>query len=191
MDTHNSVTSSGLQALAAEVNSLAIQFKRFTATLHQQDRITAVERALMQLLSSVGPLSVPQLSRQRRTSRQNVQIVVNRLRVQGWVDLTTNEAHKKSALVRLTQEGEDVLGRALDRESTVRSSFESRFSPARLDAAIRILTEVRLFLVAEIPGSARKQPRPKSPADRKVTTPSKVPRPVPEPQTEEMPLSLL
>ena len=34
MDTHNSVTSSGLQALAAEVNSLAIQFKRFTNDLH-------------------------------------------------------------------------------------------------------------------------------------------------------------
>src|SRR5437879_9562655 len=72
--------------------------------------------AVLQLLQQTGPQTVPQLARTRGTSRQNIQLIVNRLAKAGHLTLGSNPAHKRSALFELTESGQSLLARTTERE---------------------------------------------------------------------------
>jgi DNA-binding MarR family transcriptional regulator len=70
---------------------------------------------VLRALREHGDQTVPQIGRLRGTSRQNIQIVVNRLAAEGFVEFVRNPAHKRSELVRLTDAGQRAF-EAADRE---------------------------------------------------------------------------
>src|SRR2546423_8021593 len=90
-----------LEALLVEVNGLANRLKATDPSV----AIPSASRAALQVLQRCGPQTVPQIARARFSSRQNIQILVNRLQQEGLVELVGNPEHKRSGLVRLTSRG--------------------------------------------------------------------------------------
>jgi len=101
-----------LTALFSEVNALAIRLKQGVARQAEHKGLPTGGHAVMQILHRSGPGTVPHLARLRCTSRQNIQIVVNRLVRQGYLEFATNEAHRRSPLVLLTEAGSAALAKA-------------------------------------------------------------------------------
>src|SRR5215470_8745736 len=84
-----------IQMVCSQVLHLARLLNRITNS-------GATQTALLRALAEEDGLSVPQLARLSNTSRQNVQIMMDRLQKRGWVDSSVNPAHKRSPLYRIT-----------------------------------------------------------------------------------------
>ncbi|MFJ5800045.1 MarR family winged helix-turn-helix transcriptional regulator [Streptomyces decoyicus] len=72
--------------------------------------MTAGEHALLDVLRSEGPQTVPQLARTMGLDRQPVQRWVNHAAELGLVVTAPNPAHRRSSLIRLTTEGTAAIG---------------------------------------------------------------------------------
>src|SRR6266404_8431927 len=79
-----------LELLLDEVAALANQSRQSYSRGAQSGGASAVEARILQVLERSGNQSVPQIASTRNTSRQNIQIVVNRLKREGCVELRQN-----------------------------------------------------------------------------------------------------
>jgi DNA-binding MarR family transcriptional regulator len=84
--------------------------------LHEKEPVTLGMRAVLEFLALNGPSTVPHIARSRNVTRQHIQTLVNALVEQDLAALGANPAHRRSALVRLTLEGEKVIERMRRRE---------------------------------------------------------------------------
>lgn len=71
--------------------------------------MTAGEHALLDALRTEGPRTVPQLARGMGLDRQPVQRWVNHALELGLVVTAPNPAHRRSSLIRLTDEGTEAI----------------------------------------------------------------------------------
>jgi len=101
---------------------------------------------VLQILEKEGARTVPQIARNRFTSRQNIQIVVNRLAREGLIELTDNPSHKRSALVKLTPKGEHLLAEVGKRRQEFLDSLAIQFSPQDLQSGASLLRRLRKAL---------------------------------------------
>lgn len=187
-DASDSVHSTPiLDGLLAEVIALANQLRKSSAMLHRPDRVASAALDLLMALLQEGPRTVPQIARGRFTSRQNIQVIVDRLMEQGWVELAGNPAHKKSPLVRLTEGGRGMLAAVLEREAQHRRSLEAAIPPAEAATALEVLRRLRGLLAESLPA----EPVTAKPTQPAAPALAALPVPVEEPVTEEMPVSLL
>ena len=89
---------------------------------------------------------MPNIGRARSTTRQNTQILVNRMLEEKWVELVTNPAHKRSALVQLTEEGRQLAQSVAEREAELHRLVSTQLSADELEAAIALLVRLRDLL---------------------------------------------
>ena len=66
-------------------------------------------RAVLSMLRVHGPMTVPQMGRAQALSRQFVQRMVNEAAARHLVETVPNPAHKRSSLIRLTDEGAEAI----------------------------------------------------------------------------------
>jgi DNA-binding MarR family transcriptional regulator len=139
---HAPVLQERLDALLVEVNGLANRLKSTdpTATL------PSASRAALQLLQRHGPQTVPQIARARFSSRQNIQILINRLQQEGLVEFVTNPDHKRSALVRLTNHGQAAIAEAGKVLAELNTKILPSFSQSELSSATEVLSKLRALL---------------------------------------------
>ena len=78
--------------------------------------ITAADRAVMEFIYPDKKLSVPEIARRYRASRQHVQVTVNSLIDKGLAAAVENPRHKRSPLIMLTDEGRDLFESVLERD---------------------------------------------------------------------------
>lgn len=78
--------------------------------------VTPSMRAVMAELSGGRARTVPDMAAERGASRQHVQKIVNTLLASGLAETAENPAHKRSVLIRLTGEGEEVFAQIARRE---------------------------------------------------------------------------
>jgi len=90
--------------------------------------IPSASRAALQVLQRYGPQTVPQIARARFSSRQNIQILINRLKDEGLVEFVNNPDHKRSALVRLTSQGRAAVAQATAEDVKLSTEFLPAFS---------------------------------------------------------------
>ena len=69
--------------------------------VHHQGEMSGGLRGILRRLNKLGEQTVPQMARERSVSRQNVQMLVNQLAEDGYVEFVENPAHKRSPFVRL------------------------------------------------------------------------------------------
>jgi DNA-binding MarR family transcriptional regulator len=175
-----------LEALLVEVNGLANRLKS-----DPQATLPSASRAALQLLQRHGPQTVPQIARARFSSRQNIQILINRLQQEGLVEFFTNPDHKRSALVRLTPRGQAVIAEAGKEAAELTTKILPSFSQSELSSATDVLSRLRSLLrPSQNPlrlGTAKVSPPPNTstPANREPASES--------PSTDEgdLPVSLL
>ena len=96
---------SQLDQLLTEVGALAIRLKQDARWLQTAGDLPAAGHNVLRILRRFGALTVPQMARLDCTSRQNIQMIVNRLVREGCVESAPNPAHKRSGLLRLTDRG--------------------------------------------------------------------------------------
>ena|SRR5947209_10133751 len=144
-----------LPALLAEVIALGIGLRRVSARRQNQGALAAGERSVLDILERFGPQTVPQMARLRCTSRQNIQILANRLLANGLVRLTSNPAHKRSVLVTLTNRGREMVAKSAQQESEYLRSLAAGVPNSKISMATEVLGEIRALL-AGTAGSTRK-----------------------------------
>lgn len=79
-----------------------------------ENRVSVGVRAVLDQLRRHGPMTVPQIGRSQSLSRQFVQRMVNEAGV--LVELVDNPAHRRSRLVRLTDDGRALITAIAARE---------------------------------------------------------------------------
>ena len=142
---------------------------------------------LLQSLQTFGPQTVPQLARNRNTSRQSVQMSINRLARAGAVEWVSNPAHKRSDFVQLTEKGRTELTTFLAGEGR---GLQISEKDARW--CLELLRQVREMLSANEPGTGRKAEPDLKPDLRARKRKSEPVRAEPELMEEtELPVSLL
>lgn len=179
-----------LEFLFEEAVDLANYLKHQARHTHRGEPLSASGRILLQSLQLHGPQTVPALAHIRSTSRQNIQVLVNRLAAAGYVEFVTNPGHKRSDLVGLTSAGRELLNAANQREAGVVATLLPHTSEAEVKAAAELLRKLRLLLAGERKQrQAKREPQAIShevvPAATTTAT-----EPAPEP-VEELPVSLL
>lgn len=132
-----------LEGLFAETIALANHFKKAAAALHQQERLPAGGAGVLQALAELGARSVAQIARIRSSSRQNIQMTVNRLQKHGWVEFQENPAHKRSDLVALTEQGRQLIAAAQERQRQHLQNLLAGFSRREIAAATHLLRQLR------------------------------------------------
>ena len=160
--TNSSAASDGsihdeLEVLFEESAALANRLKKNARLLHRNDNLSASGRGLLQTLQLHGSMTVPQLAAARSTSRQNIQVLVDRLAEAGFIESVTNPDHKRSVLVGLTTAGRAMLASANEREAVLLGNLLPHAASAQLREATELLRKLRFQL-----GGAPKRRRAKS-----------------------------
>ncbi|HWX22894.1 MAG TPA: MarR family winged helix-turn-helix transcriptional regulator [Candidatus Binatia bacterium] len=193
-----------LERFFMEVNGLANHLKKTAALLHRSDGLPAGGQRLLQILKARGAQTVPAMARLSLTSRQNVQIVVNRLKAEGWIGFEANPAHKRSALVSLTEQGQALVTSASAREEDLWDRLLEQASGVEVSATTVFLQALREALAepnsphGEVAGLAgrrdqpRKGPRPGLRSSAVLPPAETEPeRSKPEDEADEFPVNLL
>jgi DNA-binding MarR family transcriptional regulator len=106
------VINDELEELFGEVLALAATLRRSTLAARASDGLSLPALAVLRLLQQQSGLTVPQLARQRGTSRQNCQVLVDRLATAGLLDYIANPDHRRSERIQLTAAGRRSLAAA-------------------------------------------------------------------------------
>jgi DNA-binding MarR family transcriptional regulator len=114
-----------------------------TERLHEGEPVTLGMRAVLEFLARYGPTAVPEIARSRQVTRQHIQALVNELLELRLVSLDDNPAHRRSALVRLTAEGQKTVDRMMRRERQFLERLELEARPDDLRRAATTLGVVR------------------------------------------------
>ena len=138
-----------MEALLAEVNALSIRLNSIGRENGSQGGLPAAAYAVLQMLERHGPHTVPQIARRRATSRQNIQSLINRLESQSCVELTSNPAHRRSALVNLTGRGRTLLLQGAEAYERMLATLASDIAEPELAEATRLLNGIRRLLSEE------------------------------------------
>ncbi|MER5426771.1 MarR family winged helix-turn-helix transcriptional regulator [Streptosporangium roseum] len=103
-------------------------------------------RAVLNMLCEHGPMTVPQMGRAQALSRQFVQRMINDAAARNLVESVPNPAHKRSSLIRLTEEGRAAIIAVIDRERAVLRQAGGDLSDTEIAACIRVLSHLLRFL---------------------------------------------
>lgn len=102
--------------------------------------LTVRMRAVLEVLTADGDLTVPDLARRLEIQRQYVQIMVNETTDSGFTFYKSNPRHKTSALVALTDTGASVIARVIDREKHLLSSLAAEFEGTDVHTAVTVVS---------------------------------------------------
>jgi DNA-binding MarR family transcriptional regulator len=184
-----------VEDLIAATRSLQSELNRAETSSYAKEHLSPAAARVIVLLHGSGALSVPYIGRAVGTSRQNIQMVINRLRRAGVVTAELNPHHKRSSRIVLTERGEQLHQFIVSRQNKLFRSVLEGVSEEELRTATRCLRT----LAAQLnPAAAQKQPpaprpRKNQPSSRVNSPPSPLadPERLPPLEEEERPLSLL
>ncbi|MCU0770511.1 MAG: MarR family transcriptional regulator [Verrucomicrobia bacterium] len=137
-------------ALRDELGNLFEEAEIFVGAVRNGSRIvrgarplSAAGQAVLRLLSREPGLTVPQVARQRGRSRQNVQVLADRLAEAGWVQYVPNCDHCRSERLELTAAGAAVLAAANRAHGVRHAEIGPCVSIEELQTCIQTLRTIR------------------------------------------------
>jgi DNA-binding MarR family transcriptional regulator len=140
-------TAASLEALLLLVNALAIRLRQPGKLAGPGlEQLPAAERAVLDIIHRAGAVTVPRIARERSTSRQNIQILVDRLRAEGRLELVSNPSHKRSALVQLTAAGTQWFTANEPLYRDFLSEIEARLGGDEIEAGTAVLRKIQQLL---------------------------------------------
>ena len=114
--------------------------------LHDDLGITAAMRGVMESLEIDGEQTVPQIAKSKGVSRQHIQLLVDALAEAEIVEVFSNPQHKRSYLVRLTEQGARSFNNIRRKEAGVLRSLTAEFDEEALGSATQTLAEFEAIL---------------------------------------------
>lgn len=137
------VVSEGVGLLLCEIQELAARLRTVRWSSESSDHESIAGKGVLRTLSSLGPRSVPQLALERSTSRQNIQVLANRLVRNGFIEFQTNPRHRRSPLLRVTERGRDLLQELDAIDGEVGRRFLAELDANDVQAALRVVRRFR------------------------------------------------
>jgi DNA-binding MarR family transcriptional regulator len=138
-----------LDRVFTETVALFHRLRAVAEEVHGQGEMTAGKRGILKDLARLGPQTVPQMARARLVSRQHIQLLINMLETEGYVQWVENPAHKRSLLVRLTPEGEALFQTMRQQEAERLSALEIDIEEKDLETTVSVLRSLREILASE------------------------------------------
>jgi DNA-binding MarR family transcriptional regulator len=135
-----------IEAVFDEVRLLWHAMVQAGERLHGKEPVTLGMRAVLEFLALHGPSTVPHVARSRGVTRQHIQALVNALLELDLAALGTNPAHRRSALVRLTPEGQKIIERMRRRERRFFDRIDMAMKADELRRAAETLRSLRIAL---------------------------------------------
>jgi len=180
-----------LVALLTEVGAIANRLK-----LESGAELPAGAGSILQILELHGSQTVPQIASKRVTSRQNIQMLANRLAREGLIEFSGNPAHKRSSLVVLTAKGTQLLSQASQAQQNFLERLAAEIPEHELTASATLLRKIRQAIL-ENRGSVTDRSSDESAPERGVRKPARKPKvqrdlaPTENPLESELPFNLL
>ncbi|MER7987241.1 MarR family winged helix-turn-helix transcriptional regulator [Streptomyces noursei] len=141
--------------------------------------LTAGERTLLDALRTHGPRTVPQLARSLDLDRQPVQRWVNHAAELGLVVTTANPAHRRSSLIRLTDEGTAMMRGVQEAEAGELRRGLADLSAGEVRTALRVLDRIGEEFRHLADGSRVPPEESGDPDERDTATPVSAQAPIP------------
>lgn len=113
--------------------------------------------ALLRVLATDGPLTMSEVARRRRISRQGVKLLADALCAQGKLRQTENPRHKRAPLLELTEAGLAAYRELAEREARRLNELARGLSADELRSAARVLALLRKRAEAAARGRAAQQ----------------------------------
>lgn len=114
---------------------------------------TVGSRAVMEVLVREGPLRAPEIADHLSVARQNVQRHINDLVTLGHVTTSPNPAHRRSVLVRPTEDGIAAFRETHERELVDLEQVASECSDSDLATAASVLAALLRDIHARTPSA--------------------------------------
>lgn len=106
--------------------------KRFSETLHAEDKITSGHRAILKEIEAAGSRTVPQMAERRGLSPQAIQRPVDELYRRGLLEKMVNPEDRRIRKLSLTPSGEALLETIQTREFQELSLLQNGLSPEEI-----------------------------------------------------------
>jgi DNA-binding MarR family transcriptional regulator len=196
--------------LVSQITLTARLLSDTSAASRSDSALTPASLAVLQAIAREGQQGVPEIARSQAVSRQNVQMIINRMLARGYVEELSNPAHKRSLLFTLTEAGHSILADHKTARKVWETKLVESLDGAELHAALSALSRIHRWLATEtrcavVKSQMTGQPKPSRNLTRnrtKVRRPSRVPdfhsvRPVSTPpdstfsEPTELPYNLL
>ena len=104
-----------------------------------------VSPARLQMLSAISYFSHPTISfiaRSIKSTRQNVSVLVDGMVRDNLVVMVDNPNHKKSRILRLTEQGKRLLDSTASKRDILCASISEDISPSDLQTTVRVLNHI-------------------------------------------------
>ncbi|HEX4342825.1 MAG TPA: MarR family transcriptional regulator [Verrucomicrobiae bacterium] len=150
-----------LEQLLAEAGALANRLKKAARAVHSPAKIPVEGKNILQSLAENGPRTVSQMARERSSSRQSIQMLVNKLVAGGWVEFEENPAHKSSRLVQLTTPGRELLEVVSEREAGFFAPLLNGVTGEEIFSTTEILARLRALLEGRKPSPIKVKTHPR------------------------------
>ena len=137
------------EQLINEVRLLYQSLIQIGEEIHQGSNISMGMRAVLEYLDRNGAVTVPQVARARRVTRQRIQTLVNALLAMNLVEHLPNPASRRSPLISLSTTGTATI---LDMRRREGREMNVSLSDRKILAAAVTLSQLRLALEAGLEG---------------------------------------
>jgi len=118
---------------------VGVLYRRATRTLDQGAGLSVGTRAVLELLASAEPQSVPRIAEKLVLSRQFVQRSVDAGVNEGVLELRPNPAHQRSSLVDVTPAGRHAIEQIIARERQLLEAAGNELTEEEVATCIRVL----------------------------------------------------
>ncbi|KUJ77779.1 MarR family winged helix-turn-helix transcriptional regulator [Ruegeria profundi] len=132
--------------LIREVRTCFNQLRSLAENLNADLDVNPSMRAVMESLARDAHRTVPDLAKERGTSRQHVQKVINGLLDQELVKASENPEHKRSVLYLLTSKGDQVFAEIRRREAAPMRALSEALSQADIEQTSDVLSRMNQTL---------------------------------------------
>lgn len=131
------------QELFDEVRRTHNRLRWVGDVLHEKDGVSTATRSLLYSIHREGPLTVPELARERLVSRQIIQTQINLLLEMKLVKAQVNPNHRRSKHMVLTTKGEKLVAGMLKKEASLLASLGAPLSSQEVLQTIAGLQALR------------------------------------------------
>lgn len=132
------------------VRPITLDSARAVEQLWRPHGVTVGMRAVLDVLASAGPMTVPGVATLLDLARQGVQRLVNELMAEGFVESQPNPRHRRSALIVLTTRGEEMAARIRRTELERLAEMVDECSEEEIAIATRVLAGLARDIHAQL-----------------------------------------
>lgn len=133
----------GVRGVVDETIALYHRMRWISEQVYGDEGRSTARRGILRGLVRYGAQTVPALARARSVTRQHVQEVVDALLAHDLVVLEPNPAHKRSPLVRATQNGEALVREMDEIDAGVLGAVSNAVPPRDMELTARTLRTLR------------------------------------------------